>query len=340
MVEPGYLVAAQESPADAVASADFGRYACVLVDEQMGRPAIELVERWSVDGDPRTPICLIVWAGVGDSQIRRATRRSVDAVLMTDLDSSYLSAQILRVIEFRRMRRALFDLEKMALIGHVSAGVLHELKNPLNNLLGGMDRLLAQVSADPAVLRWGGLMRRNGELLRDSLRDLLGGFSSHDSQDSVELHSILDRALAYVLKGDPVFRVISVERDWSDDSPIVVGSAGHLLHLFLNLILNARQAMGSQQGRLIVRTRWEGDVAAIDVEDDGPGISPRILPKLFLHPETTKAGGSGIGLVFCRKIVDRHYGTISAENRTEGGARFTVRLPASRSNDAEPRLAP
>lgn len=317
----------------AVQRGDFGRYAAILVDASRGA---SFVDRWARDADARNPICAAV-DGPQASRLDPADASAFDDVIVTDWGPAFLAQQVVRAIDFRRMRRSLFDMEKMALLGSVTAGVLHELKNPLNNLLGGMERLLSQVHTDPAVLRWGSMMRRNGEQLRDSLRDLLDGFKSNESHESVDIHVLLERAIHYVLRGDVAYRAIDLEKAFDEDAPLVVGSAGHLLHLFLNLVLNARQAMGNA-GRLTVRTRWDGDQAVVEVEDTGPGIPPEVLPSLFRSFLSTKAGGSGLGLVLCQKIAERHHGSLEAENKPAGGALFRVRLPAGRSSDAGPRI--
>lgn len=321
---------------EALAASEYGRYAAILVDASL--PDLpRFLDAWRCEGDGRVPLLAV--ASVDElATVSADVASRVDDVLAAVSPPAALAHQVGRAIEYRRMRRQLFDVEKLALLGSVSAGVLHELKNPLNNLLGGMERLLARVNTDPAVLRWGGLMRRNGELLRDCLGDLLDGLRGGPTTDLADLHEILDRALTYCLKGDTSFREIEVVRDWDEITPLVMGSAGQLLHLFLNLILNARQAIGSGPGRIVVRTRWSDGQAVVDVEDSGPGVPADVLANLFNSFHTTKPGGSGMGLVFCRQIADRHGGQMEVNNLPRGGAQFRVTLPAGRSADAAPRL--
>lgn len=334
LVQGGLSVERADSVPRAVAMGEFHRFAVVVFDTDFA--AADFVPRWLAEGDGRTALCLLA---KGAAAAITSLPASVDVVLCHDFGPDVLLHHVSRAVEFRRMRRSRSELEKMAMLGSVTAGVLHELKNPLNNLLGGMERLLSKVNTDPAVLRWGSMMRRNGEQLRDSLRDLLDGFRPEMAGEAVDLHGVLDRAILYVLKGDIAHRNIAVQKELDDDTPLVQGSAGHLLHVFLNLILNARQAMGNA-GVLTVRTHWSPEGAVVEIEDTGPGIEPEAAPRLFVDFHSNKPGGSGLGLVLCQQIVARHGGTIAAENRPQGGARFRVTLPAARSSDAEPRLLP
>jgi signal transduction histidine kinase len=175
------------------------------------------------------------------------------------------------------------------------------------------------------------MIQRNGELLRNSLVELLDGFRPDVQPQPVSLHDVLDRAVTYAITGDVnVRRRISVIKDLCEPAPIVSGSAGALLHLFLNLLVNARQAMADTDGSIIVRTAWDNATfLTITIQDSGPGIPIDVLPTLFKARRSTKARGSGFGLSMCRDIVERHGGTISASNAPSGGACFAIRLPAA-----------
>jgi signal transduction histidine kinase len=96
--------------------------------------------------------------------------------------------------------------------------------------------------------------------------------------------------------------------------------------VLLNLIGNALQAVGSA-GIVLIRCRRDGRCALLQVEDSGPGIRSDLVPRIFSPFFTTRPGGTGLGLAICKRIVEEHGGTIGAENRSEGGACFTVRLP-------------
>lgn len=335
----GACAVSATSPDEALRRAADQTWSCLLISQEPPEGAEEFVRRWIDDVDGRSAIALI-------SDLTRWTDQPstppawADLVIFPALGFETLFSSVQLAIDRRRLRRRLFESEKAALIGNVTAGVLHELKNPLNNVLNGLERLLAQVHTDPAVLRWGGLIRRNSDLLRQSLKELLEGFRRDHVDEQVDLHALMLRAALYVLKGDVVYRHLSIERELTEDAPMVMGSSGHLLHLFLNLILNARQAMEGRGGRIVLRSYWNDPATiVVEVEDEGPGIAPEVLGHLFHDCQSTKPGGSGFGLVLCQQIVARHQGTITAMPGRKG-ALFRVTLPACLSADAEPRIAP
>ena len=106
--------------------------------------------------------------------------------------------------------------------------------------------------------------------------------------------------------------------------------------MFLNLITNAAQAMGERPGTITLTTRVEGDGVAVDVADDGNGIAPEVLPKIFDPFFSTKeiGKGTGLGLSISYKIVQQHGGRINVESKVGSGTRFTVWLPFKPPADA------
>lgn len=302
---------------------------CLLLDQSMGADCQELeAQIWSQCPSDGKGVSILL-ARLDRWQAGDHNQAGCDFVVFPELGAEHLSTSIQAVVERQQAQRDLREIEQLALLGTVSAGVLHELKNPLNNVLGGMDRVLELVEDQPAAHRWAALIRRNGELLRTSLTDLLGGFRSDEPLQEVDLPPLLDRAAAYVLKGDVSHRSVHLNFEIPSDLPRVLGSSSHLLHLFLNLLVNARQATEEIQGTITLRASVdpEASMLVVDVEDNGPGIPADLLQQLFENSRSTKVGGSGFGLLFCRKIVDRHHGSIEASNGTSGGAHFRVRLP-------------
>jgi signal transduction histidine kinase len=109
----------------------------------------------------------------------------------------------------------------------------------------------------------------------------------------------------------------------------LLAARDRLAGTFANLLENALQAIPSG-GKVRVTLRRSGDIAEVDVEDDGPGIDPEILPRLFQPFVTTKTRGTGLGLSIVKKAIDGLRGTITVERSTAlGGARFRVRLPCA-----------
>jgi C4-dicarboxylate-specific signal transduction histidine kinase len=113
----------------------------------------------------------------------------------------------------------------------------------------------------------------------------------------------------------------------------VIGNSDRLIQVFVNLLRNALNAIATSSGRIEVNSRRQQRRIVITVEDNGQGIAADVLPDIFDAFVTTRldARGTGLGLTVAAGIITQHGGTISASNRTEGGARLEVSLPAARA---------
>jgi C4-dicarboxylate-specific signal transduction histidine kinase len=131
---------------------------------------------------------------------------------------------------------------------------------------------------------------------------------------------------------------IRVELVLSNDLGMVRGRRVQLGQVVVNLLMNACEAMASQDAprQVNVTTRQQGDRVDLAVTDSGPGLSPEIADKLFEPFVTTKPEGMGMGLAICRSIADAHRGRLTADAAPGGGLRVTLSLPADGRHDAEP----
>jgi signal transduction histidine kinase len=151
------------------------------------------------------------------------------------------------------------------------------------------------------------------------------------SAETVALAPLVDRAVAEIRE---LFPQVAIHADGEFGE--VAGDDGLLRQALLNLVRNAAEASLVSSGRPWVAVRGEvsGAVSELSqrilVQDNGPGIAPEALPKLFLPFFTTKANGTGLGLAIVQKILLQHGGQIAAQNRAPGGAEFIVSLPAIR----------
>lgn len=148
------------------------------------------------------------------------------------------------------------------------------------------------------------------------------------SQASLELDSILDEAIEWArelqaARGPQIEFVRNIEPGLR-----LRGSYAGWLRAFMNLFLNAAQAMGETPGTVEIEARREAGAIAITVADNGPGISPKVLPRIFEPRFSTKAKRSGLGLHIVRTFVEKAGGTVEAANRPSGqGAQFNMTLP-------------
>ena len=223
---------------------------------------------------------------------------------------------------------------RLAAVGRLSAGVAHEIGNPLAAIRGLLDLMLAGELDQEEQVEFIGRMRRETERIHHTIRDLLD-FSRSEPVAEARVESSAD--LGEVV-GDTVklvdrqtrFRDIELALALDDDLPRVRGDHERLRQLLLNLLFNAADAIGGR-GRIEVSASNGGGVVRLRVEDDGPGIDPAILDQVFDPFVTTKAAGqgTGLGLAVCYTIVERLGGSIEAANRDQGGASFAVTLPAA-----------
>ncbi len=228
--------------------------------------------------------------------------------------------------------------EKMAALGQIAAGVAHEVNNPLTTVSGWLQIMLSE--ADDSDKRRAPLELMREELARiaNIVHHLLSfGRRTAPEEGPVRVNSLLSdvvELVQYQIRNDN----IQVVTDFCPDLPLVTGDQGQLRQVFLNIVVNARQAM-PDGGVLTIRSRLAGDGAVtLEFGDTGCGMTTEVAQKIFEAFYTTKdeEGGSGIGLFLCRNIVKEHGGTLTVSSRPGEGSRFTIKLPAAQTWDAWP----
>lgn len=235
------------------------------------------------------------------------------------------------VSRLKELEREKQRAERLASFGSLAAGVAHEIKNPLVAI-----RTFAELLPE----RFGDVDFREDfskvvikEISRiDDLVARLRGIAATGRQQAgaVDLREPINDTLT-LLRGQLEQTRTSVVRDFQDPSPYVTIEESQLKQLFLNLFLNALEAMGAD-GVLTVRINRKHSQGhpwiVVEVADTGPGISDEVAANIFDPFFTTKARGSGLGLTICRGITDAHRGTIRAQRNTDGpGTTIVVDLP-------------
>ncbi|HEY2545315.1 MAG TPA: PAS domain S-box protein [Candidatus Acidoferrum sp.] len=237
------------------------------------------------------------------------------------------------VTELKRLEEQLIQAEKLAAMGQMLAGVAHELNNPLTAILGVTELLREGHTDADATKRQLEITHRQARRAARIVQNLLE-FSRPASPQKkpVDLNSIIDRTLQL---HEHSLRRNNVEIDFrpQPDYPGVIGDANQLIQVFLNLVTNAEQAIREvrESGRIQIRFARIGSRISVTFQDDGVGIRPDSVQRLFDPFYTTKrpGGGTGLGLSICLSIVREHGGTIEAEALPAGGSAFTVYLPAA-----------
>jgi two-component system sensor histidine kinase HupT/HoxJ len=257
----------------------------------------------------------------------------------------------------KRTQQQLLHSEKMASLGQLVAGVAHELNNPISFVLGNVhalrkycDRLQTYMAALHAheseealaalrkKLRIEHLMGDLPSLIEGTLEgaqrtaDIVHGlkrFSAMDSEERVPVNlvEVIERATHWVQKGRPT----PVDVRWAPTPAVtVMGSAGQLQQVMMNLLQNAFDAVAAtHQPCVWITLQCEAARVRVGVRDNGPGIAPEHLLRLFDPFFTTKpvGKGTGLGLSISYGIVEQHGGRLSAQNAEQGGAVFEMELP-------------
>ena len=232
---------------------------------------------------------------------------------------------------------------RLASFGQIAADIVHELNSPLTSVLAYSDYLhqkAARSGADPADVERLARLHQAAERIHSFTRDLLAyARPRHAVPTAVAIHDVIEQALvfcAYVLDEFAV----TVDRAFGE-VPAVRGIADQLTQIFVNLFTNAAHAMRQHGGRLTIQTSVmnDGAMVRVRVEDEGHGIAPEHLEKIFEPYFTTKPEGvgTGLGLSIVRSIVTAHGGHIRAYARTNQGAVFELDLPVDvRPNELGP----
>jgi signal transduction histidine kinase len=231
--------------------------------------------------------------------------------------------------ELRETQEQLIRSEKLAAIGQLSSGVGHELRNPLGaikNAIFYIQRRVAKTdlpTVEPRVVEFLGIIDEEVDAANKVITDLLG--FSRVAQLTVSPVNIVGE-IEDALRHTPQPENIDLVKDINNDLPMVMVDADQIRQVFINIILNAQQAM-PDGGYLNIQTRSKDGVVEVDFTDTGCGIPESDINKIFDPLFTTKAKGIGLGLSVCKSILERHGGGIRVESKVGKGTTFTVSLP-------------
>ncbi len=228
-------------------------------------------------------------------------------------------------------RRKIMQSERLAVIGQLAAGVAHEMNNPLTGIVTYSHLLLENSDVRDSTKEFLRKIATQADRCRGIVRGLLD-FSRPKKPDkrSCNLNQVIQECVSLV-ENQALFHNIKVEKNFQRDLPLVIADPALIQQVFMNLIINAAEAMDGK-GRLDLTTRLEpdGDYVEIFFADSGHGISEENQERIFDPFFTTKevGHGTGLGLAISSGIVKEHDGTIAVESEVGKGATFIVRLPA------------
>lgn len=260
-------------------------------------------------------------------------RGTASSLLDADGKLAGVIVSVRDVTTVKKLEQQVIQSERLAAMGQMIGGFAHELNNPLTSILGLTELMQEGELTDSARKQLGTLhqqARRAAEIVQN-----LQYFARPPApgRSSVNLGELIQRTLH--LQAYPL-RKGNITVDFLTDAtlPPIIADPNQLMQVFLNLILNADQAIreGRDKGTIRIRMGRNSDSVWVMFQDDGPGIAPDVLPHIFDPFFTTKrpGRGTGLGLSICKTLLREHGGNIEATTAADGGAVFTITLPISR----------
>lgn len=255
---------------------------------------------------------------------------------MDDAEVSHVITIGEDITEWKRAQERIGQTEKLAAVGQLAAGVMHEINNPMatiavcaEGIAMRLDELAADPSARVAIDDYVQIVESEVQRCKRIIDRLLD-FSrpSASVKARIDANAVLETTL-FLLKHHERFRRMQVQRDYDRvNGAWVEGSAESLVQVFMAILLNATDAMNCE-GSIVIRSRTDGTDTSIEIVDHGCGISRADLPKLFEPFYTTKeiGRGTGLGLAICYGIVSDHRGRIEVDSAVGKGSTFRIILP-------------
>ena len=288
-----------------------------VFSDSSGAPAEELLCTVLIDGDD-------VLGG-----IQLADKNRGQAFSQADLRMATLIAgQASRAIKVLRRVKKENEQERLAGIGQMVAGVLHDLKTPMT-IISGYAQLMAQMDDAKERESYVEQILQQFDLLSGMTREVMA-FARGESTvliRKVYLHKYLDQ-VAEQLRNAFMGRNVRLEMDTRFDGAAFFDQQS-MLRLIHNLARNAADAMRGKPGLFTISTYVDDEALCLDFSDNGPGIPEELNGRLFELFATASDGGTGLGLAICKKIVVDHGGSIDYESSPGEGTTFKVRLPRS-----------
>lgn len=248
------------------------------------------------------------------------------------------SREIAGVIsELRTARLKLLEIGKVSALASLSAGILHQLSQPVTAIYGFVRFIKKEMKDSDPFYRPIALMEGQSVYIKNMLEDLMELVRHRGiRKDNIDVNVPLRKAAA-LLTDELRIKRINWDLLLEENLPLVYADSIHLQQIFMNIMINAMEALNSlppgANRYLKVTSRWDKEAGKITLSftDTGPGISQETLTHLFEPFFSTKANGAGIGLALCKDLIAEHGGQMTAKSEAGKGATFIVKLPISNS---------
>jgi len=272
----------------------------------------------------------------------RSTREWLDSERVVEwdvsafpiLDGTNLPVQAILleqdITEKRRLEADLVQSEKLAAVGQLAAGVAHEINNPLAAIIANAQMLMRDLpTQQEEALESVRLIEQAGVRASQVVRNLLNFARKEQFEFAMTdvNHTILE-AMSF-LQHEFISHPIQLRYDLAADLPLVKASRDHLQGVWINIVMNAIDALDNRAGEISIGTQLVSDELKVTIADSGKGIPPDRVSRIFEPFFTTKSAGhgTGLGLSVCHRIIKQHGGSIQVESQLGVGTRLNIFLP-------------
>ncbi len=265
-------------------------------------------------------------------------QHTIDQLLAAERQlSASLEAKVEeRTAALRTAQNRLIQSEKLAVIGQLASSLAHELNNPLQAIESGLGLVMTQINGTtPEVHADLTIIRQELERIQTIFRQMLDFYRpvSHEHLP-LDVNAICD-GVRILMRKRLQDAGITLRLQLAHHLPTPCGDSNQIKQVLLNLMLNAAEAARREEAQIQLTTAAQGQTVIITLTDNGSGIPPEHLPRLFEPLFTTKTRGLGLGLAISREIIERHGGSISVESVLGAGTTFHFKLPVKETCDRE-----
>ena len=304
-----------------------GRNIAEFLDEEQKN---QIMERWkAVTSGDYTPFEVTATARDGtkrDLLISARPIKNTERFILVQRD----------ITEFKNLEQKFYQSQKLAAVGQLSAGIAHEVRNPLSSIKMSLHILEKRLNPTGNDQKRFKIAQKEVEHLEKLVSDILIFARPADpDRKPVRINPFLEQSLSMAEK-HIIEKNVRIETRFADDLPEVEIDQAMMSQVLLNLYLNAIDAM-EPGGSLALGTsmsRESGNMVSVTIEDNGCGISPEDLAHIFNPFFTKKKYGTGLGLTQVKKIIDQHKGTIEVKSQVGKGTTVIVGLPVSEKGEA------
>lgn len=246
----------------------------------------------------------------------------------TDINGlRYIHGLLHDITELKKAQKATLQAEKLAATGRLVQTLAHEVRNPLNNINLSLEQLHHEISGIDDTEMYMEIIQRNSKRISDIITELLN--SSRPSEMSLKskpLQVIMDESIATALDRITLQRV-KLEIKYANQPAYIKADIEKLKLAFLNIIINAIEAMQEEKGILSISVETDKVQHIVKIRDNGVGIEEENLSKLFEPYFTSKRNGLGLGLASTLNILQSHKGRIEVASAVDKGTQFTISFP-------------